>query len=110
MLCGEGVKTGARVLVEAAGVPLASVNKIQLQRLTVNKDSDVVHNAPLQTVTPTLPCIPFQFHREYGTVSNPIQLLTGSTKSQCRPPSMATSGRRPLPLSLAPATSTRTWW
>ena len=78
MLCGEGVKTGARVLVEAAGVPLPSVKKIQLQRLTVNKDSDVVHNAPLQTVTPTLPCIPFQFHREYGTVSNPIQLLTGS--------------------------------
>ena len=78
MLCGEGVKTGARVLVTSAGVPLASVKKIQLQRLTVNKDSDVVHNAPLQTVTPTLPCIPFQFHREYGTVSNPIQLLTGS--------------------------------
>jgi photosystem II stability/assembly factor-like uncharacterized protein len=78
MLCGEGVQTGARVLVTAAGVPLPSVNKIQLQRLTVNKDADVVHNAPLQTVTPTLPCTPFQFHREYGTVSNPIQLLTGS--------------------------------
>jgi hypothetical protein len=78
LLCGEGVKTGARVLVTSAGVPLASVKKIQLQRLTVNKVSDVVHNAPVQTVTPTLPCIPFQFHREYGTVSNPIQLLTGS--------------------------------
>ena len=78
LLCGEGVKTGARVLVTAAGIPLASVDKIQLQRLTVNKVSDVVHNAPLQTVTPTLPCMPFQFHREYGTVSNPIQLLTGS--------------------------------
>jgi hypothetical protein len=78
MLCGEGVKTGARVLVTVAGVPLASVDKIQLQRLTVNKPGDVVHNAPLQTVTPTLPCTPFQFHREYGTVSNPIQLLTGS--------------------------------
>jgi photosystem II stability/assembly factor-like uncharacterized protein len=78
LLCGEGVKTGARVLVTAAGVPLASVDKIQLHRLTVNKDNDVVHNAPLQTVTPALPCAPFQFHREYGTVSNPIQLLTGS--------------------------------
>ena len=78
LLCGEGVKTGARVLVTSAGVPLASVKKIQLQRLTVNKVSDVFQNAPLQTVTPTLPCIPFQFHREYGTVSNPIQLLTGS--------------------------------
>jgi photosystem II stability/assembly factor-like uncharacterized protein len=78
LLCGEGVKTGARVLVTAAGVPIASVDKIQLHRLTVNKDNDVVHNAPLQTVMPTLPCTPFQFHREYGTVSNPIQLLTGS--------------------------------
>jgi photosystem II stability/assembly factor-like uncharacterized protein len=78
MLCGEGVKTGARVLVTAGGVPLASVDKIQLHRLTVNKDNDVVHNAPLQTVTATAPCTSFQFHREYGTVSNPIQLLTGS--------------------------------
>jgi len=78
LLCGEGVNTGARVLVTSAGVPIASVDKIQLQRLTVNKAGDVVHNAPLQTVTPTLPCTPFQFHREYGTVSNPMQLLTGS--------------------------------
>jgi hypothetical protein len=54
------------------------VDKIQLQRLTVNRLGDVVHNAPLQTVTATLPCTSFQFHREYGTVSNPIQLLTGS--------------------------------
>jgi hypothetical protein len=54
------------------------VKKIQLQRLTVNKVSDIVQNAPLQTGMPALPCNPFQFHREYGTVSNPIQLLTGS--------------------------------
>jgi len=30
------------------------------------------------TVTPSAPCGPFQYHREYGTVSNPIQLLPGS--------------------------------
>jgi hypothetical protein len=83
-LCGEGVRTGARVLVKAGGIPLASVERIHLQRINANRNGnlldtvDVVRNAPLQTVTPALPCGPFQFHREYGTVSNPIQLLPGS--------------------------------
>jgi hypothetical protein len=83
-LCGEGVKTGARVLVRAGGVPLAVVEKIQLQRLTANRNKnqldtqDVVQNATLQTVTPQMPCTPFQYHREYGTVSNPVQLAPGS--------------------------------
>ncbi|PWU08754.1 MAG: hypothetical protein C5B50_28965 [Verrucomicrobia bacterium] len=76
-LCGEGVLTGARVLVMQGGVPLAGVDKIQLQRLTVNKSGDVVQQAPLVTVVPPGPCGPFQYHREYGTVSNPIQLLAG---------------------------------
>jgi hypothetical protein len=39
---------------------------------------DVAKDVPLTTVTPAAPCTPFQFHREYGTVSNPIQLLPGS--------------------------------
>jgi len=39
---------------------------------------DVAMNLPLVTVTPAAPCQPFQYHREYGTVSNPIQLLPGS--------------------------------
>lgn len=83
-LCGEGVNTGARVLVRQNGVPLATVEKIQLQRINANRNknqldtNDVVQNAALQTVTPTAPCTPFQFHREYGTVGNPIQLLAGS--------------------------------
>lgn len=83
-LCGEGVLTGARVLVRAGGVPLATVEKIQLQRINANRNkpqldtNDVAQNVPLQTVTPAGPCTPFQFHREYGTVSNPIQLLPGS--------------------------------
>src|SRR5262249_39077216 len=83
-LCGEGVRTGARVLVRAGGVPLPTVEKIQLQRITGNRNknlldtNDVSQNVPLQTVTPAAPCTPFQFHREYGTVSNPIQLLPGS--------------------------------
>ena len=38
------------------------------------------YNAPrlLVTVVSAAPCAPFQYHREYGTVSNPIQLLPGS--------------------------------
>lgn len=76
-LCGEGVLTGARVLVMAGGVPLAVVDKIQLQRLTVNKSGDVVQQAPLVTVLQSAPCGSFQYHREYGTVSNPVQLLAG---------------------------------
>lgn len=83
-LCGEGVNTGARVLVTAGGVPLANVEKIHLQRINANRNKnnlDTVDNAmrlPLVTVTPTAPCGSFQYHREYGTVSNPIQLLPGS--------------------------------
>jgi hypothetical protein len=35
-------------------------------------------NLLLQTVTPAAPCTSFQYHQEYGTVFNPIQLLPGS--------------------------------
>jgi hypothetical protein len=83
-VCGEATLTGARVLVRAGGVPVATVEKIQLQRINANRNknlldtNDVVQNATLQTVTPGGACAPFQFHREYGTVSNPIQLLAGS--------------------------------
>jgi hypothetical protein len=83
-LCGEGVRTGARVLVTNAGVPVPLVEKMQIQRVTGNRNKPIVDtvdnamNLPLQTVTPTGPCASFQYHREYGTVSNPIQLLPGS--------------------------------
>lgn len=78
-VCGEGVKTGARLLVTAGGVPVPTVKKIQLNRVTGGKTVDVASNLPLQTVTPTIAaCSPFMFHREWGTVSNPIQLVTGS--------------------------------
>ena len=83
-LCGEGVRTGARVLVKAGGVPVPSVEKMQIQRITGNRNKPIVDsvdsamNLPLQTVTPGGSCTAFQYHREYGTVSNPIQLLPGS--------------------------------
>jgi hypothetical protein len=84
LLSGEGVYTGARVLVMQGGVPVAQVEKIHLQRINANRNkpildtTDVFLNAPLVTVVPGAPCGPFQYHREYGTVSNPIQLLPGS--------------------------------
>jgi hypothetical protein len=83
-VCGEGVRTGARVLVTASGVPVSTVDKIMLQRITSNRNKpivetiDVATNVPLSMVTPASPCPPFKFHREYGTVSDPIQLLPGS--------------------------------
>jgi len=72
------------VLVTEGGVPLAIVESIHLQRLTANRNRNLLDsvdnakNLALQTVTPASPCGAFQFHREYGTVSNPIQLATGS--------------------------------
>jgi hypothetical protein len=83
-LCGEAVRTGARVLVTHNGVPIGEVKSIRLNRINANRNNnrvDSVDNArrlALQTVTPAAPCAPFQYHREYGTVSNPIQLLPGT--------------------------------
>jgi len=83
-VCGEGVRTGARVLVTAGGVPLQQVEQIKLTRLTANRNKnlldtvDTARNLTLTAVTPAPPCSPFQYHREYGTVSNPIQLAPGS--------------------------------
>ncbi len=87
-LCGEGVRTGARVLVRApvGGVPtpMPFVEAIQIQRIVGNRNQDlldtvdVARDLPLQTVLPAPPCTPFQYHVEYGTVSNPIQLLPGN--------------------------------
>jgi hypothetical protein len=83
-LCGEGVFTGARVLVTHNGTPLPEVKSIRLHRINANRNKnrlDTVDNArrvPLQTVAPNAPCAPFVYHREYGTVANPVQLLPGS--------------------------------
>src|SRR5262249_15769922 len=39
-LCGEGVYTGARVLVTSHGIPVAKVEKIHLQRINANRNRD----------------------------------------------------------------------
>jgi hypothetical protein len=83
-LCGEGVRTGARVLVTHGGVPLTDVKSIRLHRLVGNRNHnrldtvDNVHNVTLQVEPAAPPCGAFAYHREYSTVSNPIQLAPGS--------------------------------
>lgn len=83
-MCGEGVRTGARVLVTSGGVPLLNVEQIKLTRINANRNKnllDTVDNArnlTVQTVSGVPPCATFQYHREYSTVSNAIQLLPGS--------------------------------
>jgi hypothetical protein len=86
-LCGEGVRTGARVLVTQGGVPVAVAHEISLRRywggwFGFSKKVEEVENAPLQTVTgtPGTACGAIQFHREYGSVSNPKQLTPGVYK------------------------------
>ena len=83
LMCGESVRTGARVLVTQAGVPMAQVHEIELKRLWgflgLKKEIDEVKNVSLQTVTatPGTACGGFQFHREWGGASNPDQLPPG---------------------------------
>ena len=84
-LCGEGVNTGARILVtNGAGVPYAVVKQIQVHRIVGQRQkvlvdtASVSKNLPLVTVTPTSPCPQFRYHKELGTVANPIMLAPGA--------------------------------
>jgi hypothetical protein len=78
-LCGEGVFVGARVLVTLGGVPVSTVDRIQLIQVSTNTVIDNVVNATLKTITPKIAkCVPFQFQREYGTVSDPKALAPGT--------------------------------
>ena len=63
---------------------MAQVHEIELKRVKgrlfgFDKEVDEVKNAPLQTVTPGAgtACAAFQFHREYGAITNPTQLRPG---------------------------------
>ena len=86
LLCGEGTLTGARVLVRVAGVAVPVVDKIQINRITANRNRPIVDtvgnfmNVALQTFTPAggTACVPFQYHQEFGTVSNGLMLAPGS--------------------------------
>jgi hypothetical protein len=88
-LCGEAVLTGARVLVTQGGSPVDTVERIQIQRITANRNRrpqldtvSVLQNVPLQEYIPSgdpeySACRGFRYHSEYGTVGNPSQLLPG---------------------------------
>jgi hypothetical protein len=86
LMCGEGTLTGARVLVRVGGVPAAVVDKILIQRLTANRNRNIVDtvgtflNLPVLSFTPAAgtACVPFQFHKEFGTVTNGSMLAPGS--------------------------------
>jgi hypothetical protein len=83
-LCGEGVLTGARVLVTYGGTPVDEVERLQIQRINANRNRrpqldtvDIQQRLPLMTVSPASPCPELQYHAEFGTVANPVQLLPG---------------------------------
>lgn len=88
-LAGEAAQTGFRLLVRAGGVPVEKVDKITA---TVkgskasgkqNKTNLQVANANLRTVTapdPFASDLSFQFHAEFGGLTNSIQLPTGDVQ------------------------------
>ena len=82
--CGEAVQRGLRVLVTLGGVPVSTVKRINLQTAFGPEQPNgnffthqTIKNAPLQTVTGTLPCPTFSFHAEFGGITNPRQLKDG---------------------------------
>lgn len=84
VVCGEGVKTGGRLVVRKNGVPVPVLDNVRLFRI----DSfgpplqlftiESVPNVAVQTVLPTPPCPGFDFHREWGGVTNPVALAPGN--------------------------------
>jgi hypothetical protein len=86
-LCGEGVRTGARVLVTQGGVPMPQVHEIELKRVHggwfgFSKEVDEVEDALLHSFTPTA-----------GTACNAVPVP--SRVRRCQQP--ATIGPRCLP-------------
>ncbi len=75
-LYGEGVSTGARVLVTLNGVPVSEVEKLHLQLADPSRNggNEVTQNVPLATVVGPVPELTFQYHREWGGASNPAGL------------------------------------
>jgi hypothetical protein len=61
-------------------VPVPVVERIHLQRIVGNRkvSNETLKDVSLQTVVGPVPELSFQFHREWGGTSNPVQLLTGN--------------------------------
>ena len=89
--CGEAVHRGLRVLVTLGGVPVPTVESIELQSAfgpqQPNGDwftKETIEHAALQTITGTAPCPSFQFHTEFGGISNPRSLKAGTYRVRVR--------------------------
>ncbi len=89
--CGEAVHRGLRVLVTLGGVPVPTVESIELQSAfgpqQPNGDwftKETIKHAALQTITGTAPCPSFQFHTEFGGISNPRSLKAGTYRVRVR--------------------------
>ncbi|MBL8862443.1 MAG: S8 family serine peptidase [Planctomycetes bacterium] len=79
-LVGEGVKTGARVLITNNGVPVPLAERITLFRIIAPYPLQLEHiqtnnNVPLFTEPGLPPCPGFDFSREWGAATNPNILL-----------------------------------
>lgn len=88
--CGEGVKTGARLVLKRNGVALPLADRITLYKIEslgppLSLTSiESVTNKPLINVPATPPCPAFSFHREWGGITNPIQLPPGDYLIEAR--------------------------
>lgn len=105
-MCGEGTYTGARVLVTRDGAPVDFVEQIQLLRKSGGNTNgkgkggktdsvDVSDNLTLQSHVGSGPVCPsFDYHIEYGTVSNPLQLLPGEYELTVTIPNASGKGKK----------------
>lgn len=84
-LCGEGTRTGVRVLVTEDDVPVPKLEFLEFYRVyypdTVNESLGVVTfeaNVTLRHVAEDPPCTGFDYHREWGALDDPRILAPGT--------------------------------
>jgi len=84
-LCGEGARTGVRMLVTEDDLPVAKLEFLEFYRVyypdTVNESLGVVTfeaNVTLRHVAEDPPCAEFDYHREWGALDDPRVLVPGT--------------------------------
>jgi len=80
-LCGEGTRTGVRVLITHNDVPVTTVEHLYLYEVlyagTTEEELQIVtleHFMPLLTEPANPPCDGYQYHREWGALDDPLTL------------------------------------
>ena len=79
-VAGEGVDTGFRVLATLGGVPVPKLDSLQVRASVRRGKSYSLRNLPLKIVNGPKGFedkLSFQYHAEFGGLSNPTQKLTG---------------------------------